>query len=358
MKILKIIITQAIFIYSIGSINATEYRHFPQNALRSVIVGANSEAKTGFLVLNPYNPTILASASANGTISLFNSKYPEDAPTILSGHTKRISEILFHPGNSDALASASLDNTVRLWDIAQPRKSPETLTLKNDNDWPRALAFNPNDSTKIAAATSDTIYLWNSAQEIKWEKDNQKNPTIITNENGHTWINSLAFNSKYTTRLASASFDGEDVRVCNTASPKRAHISLFEDKDGPNSQENSPYIDSIAFSRDGALFACAASDKKIRLWRILQGEKIVETIRKTHAHRIQKVLFNSDGSRLASYDHKTICVYDTAQPQKQPQTLTDPDGAISSVAFDPQDSSRLISASGNRKVSFWKIWNS
>jgi len=267
--------------------------------------------------------------------------------TVLRGHTSYVTAVAFHPHDSALLASCAYDKTIRIWDITNPKKEP--VILNGHRNIINSIAFHPRDRNVLASSSNDdTIRLWNITDPA--------NPTILKSRMG--LISSIAFNPHDPDILASASFDGEDVRVCNTASPKRAHISLFEDKDGPNSQENSPYIDSIAFSRDGALFACAASDKKIRLWRILQGEKIVETIRKTHAHRIQKVLFNSDGSRLASYDHKTICVYDTAQPQKQPQTLTDPDGAISSVAFDPQDSSRLISASGNRKVSFWKIWNS
>lgn len=76
-----------------------------------------------------FNDYVVASASEDGLVLVWNipNQFPSDATdavenhetaaVTLSGHTKKVTTVLFHPTADNVLASSSADLTIRLWDV-------------------------------------------------------------------------------------------------------------------------------------------------------------------------------------------------------------------------------------------------
>jgi WD40 repeat protein len=104
------------------------------------------------------NSQLLASASADGTIILWDmqSRHARGAP--LKGHSGRITEIAFSP-DGKRLASASDDRTVMLWDIASRHPIGP---LAGHTSWFRDVAFSPDGLTLASASDDGTIIIWDA----------------------------------------------------------------------------------------------------------------------------------------------------------------------------------------------------
>eukprot|EP00759_Apiculatamorpha_spiralis_P012750 PhF_6_TR19660/c0_g1_i1/m.28696/K13886/CORO1B_1C_6; coronin-1B/1C/6 len=85
------------------------------------------------LAFNPFMESLLATASEDNTIKLWN--LPADGITAdvtesvatLQGHGKKVGILAYHPSAANVLASASMDNTVRTWDLEKGERSNFTL---------------------------------------------------------------------------------------------------------------------------------------------------------------------------------------------------------------------------------------
>jgi WD40 repeat protein len=100
---------------------------------------------------------LLASASADRTVRLWNvtTDQPQRAP--LTGHTNEVRGVAFSPDGA-LLATASDDRTVRLWDVAtgQPHGAP----LEGHTDEVRGVAFSPDGALLATASVDRTVRLW------------------------------------------------------------------------------------------------------------------------------------------------------------------------------------------------------
>jgi WD40 repeat protein len=102
--------------------------------------------------------TLLASASTDGTVRLWNPRISQDVQT-LKGATRSVNAMVFSQDGT-LLASALEDGTVKLW-------NPHTLEEHTRSV--RAMAFS-QDGTLLASASSDgTVMLWNphTGQEVQ-----------------------------------------------------------------------------------------------------------------------------------------------------------------------------------------------
>jgi WD40 repeat protein/serine/threonine protein kinase len=275
----------------------------------------------------------LASASADGTVRLWDSASGQEVRT-LKGHAGQVStKALFRQVNSVAfspngawLASGSGDGTVRLWDSVsgQELRALQQQTGRSPS-WIQSVAFSP-DGRRLASAGGTEVKIWDAAsgQELYTLK-------------GHTTgLTSVAY-SPDGKRLASASVDGT-VRLRDSANGQE--LRTFK--------ESRP-IHSVAFSPDGQRVAVAGGGE-VKIWDATSGREL-RTF-KGHADQVFRVAFNPDGSRLASASFDgTVKIWDTENSQEV-RTLKGHTAEVRSVAFSP-DGSRLASASDDRTVKVW-----
>ncbi|KAJ4309677.1 Coronin-like protein crn1 [Fusarium piperis] len=122
---------------------------------------------------NPFNDNIIASASEDGKVFIW--EVPQgftlhtDAEDIvdvaplskLAGHSRKVGQVLFNPSAENILASASGDFTVKIWDVGTGQ-SP--LVLRH-NDIVQSLSWNASGSMLVTTSRDKKIRVWDVRQE-------------------------------------------------------------------------------------------------------------------------------------------------------------------------------------------------
>ncbi|KAG2174290.1 hypothetical protein INT43_004313 [Umbelopsis isabellina] len=100
---------------------------------------------------HPFNDYVIASGAEDSKVMIWNipEKYKEEdqediEPVLkLSGHGRKVGHVLFHPTANNVLASASTDLTIKLWDI---EKGQERQEITGHNEIIQSMAYNYNGS--------------------------------------------------------------------------------------------------------------------------------------------------------------------------------------------------------------------
>ncbi|ORM39518.1 Histone acetyltransferase type B subunit 2 [Babesia sp. Xinjiang] len=80
------------------------------------------ETEVNCLSFNPFNDEIVATGEADGTISVWDMRKPEEPMILLSHHSQAVNQVEFCPASAGMLASASEDNQVCIWELSTEEK--------------------------------------------------------------------------------------------------------------------------------------------------------------------------------------------------------------------------------------------
>ncbi|MGI8934962.1 MAG: WD40 repeat domain-containing protein, partial [Phormidesmis sp.] len=278
----------------------------------------------------------LAIAGANAQIQLWRAADGLKLDTLL-GHTGEVTGLSFSADG--LLASASTDATVRLWTI-QPPSPLADLGIQG-------VSVSPTATNPYLFATADfegQVTLW------KYLPGDELIP--IRTLNGHQGVVEAVAFDPAGTQLASAGSDGQ--------------IILWRVADGTRLATAAPAGDrvtSVAFSPDGRRLASGSADHTVRLWSLGEDALNLVATLTGHTDEVTSVSFHPRQPLLisGSYD-QTVRLWQipSASKDKTPQkatliqTLSQSNGAISSVQFSPAGD-RFAAGSADGRLYIWQL---
>jgi WD40 repeat protein/serine/threonine protein kinase len=280
---------------------------------------------TGFVNCVTFSPDgkWLASASADNTIRLWDITTGEPVGTPFNAHTDAVWSVAFSP-DGKYLASTSADMSVRLWDTASHKVIGQPMNGHQDIVY--SVAFNPDGKILATGSADNTVRLWDVATQ----------QPIGEPFEGHTnWVSSVAFSP-----------DGQFL-----VSTGADQTIFFWDVASGNPQvvlptDHTNWIRQVSFSPDGQILASASMDGTIQLWDVANAIPLGEPFA-AHTDQVWSAVFSPDGNTLASGGRdKNIILWDVQKDSVLETSRMQHGEIVASVAYSP-DGKWIASAGGN-----------
>ena len=265
---------------------------------------------------------LVASASSEGNIALWNLSSGENVTTLAGEHTNTNTDIVrlvtFSP---DGQTIATVDDGGNLIVTNLTSQTPVQVSLP-DNLHVSSVVFSP-DSKSLGISGLEQLLLWK----------------ITSNEIlplGATSSNVVAF-SPDGQFLASDEFEEYSIQIWNAKTGQ-----LVKTLAG-----HSDWIRSLAFSADGQFLASISYDGTVRLWQVSTGEQTIEN------NVIPwDIAFSPNAEILAIGATYGLLFLDL----NTGKFIRMSDSPILSVAFSP-DGQTLVTGQGNMEnnLKFWRV---
>ncbi|CAG0890645.1 unnamed protein product [Darwinula stevensoni] len=204
---------------------------------------------------------------------VFN-KDTEQVVAILKGHTKKITNTIYHP-NEDTVLTSSPDACIRIWNVP----SSQTVHLIRTHNGPvTGLSLH---------ATGD--YVLSTSTDGQWAFSDIRTGRVLTHVSDSSSGNALT----------SAQFHPDGL-IFGTGTSD-ALIKIWDLKERTNVHDfdgHSGQVTAISFSENGYYLATAAEDSTVKLWD-LRKLKNFKTIQLEDNYEVRDLCFDQSGTYLA-----------------------------------------------------------
>ncbi|XP_031130557.1 WD-40 repeat-containing protein MSI2-like [Ipomoea triloba] len=141
----------------------------------SVIV---HEKEVNYLSFNPYNEWVLATASSDTTVGLFDMRKLSSPLHVLSSHTDEVFQVEWDPNHETVLASSAGDRRLMVWDLnrigdeqmeGEAEDGPSELLFSHGGHKAKISDFswNKNEPWVISSVAEDnSLQIWQMAESI------------------------------------------------------------------------------------------------------------------------------------------------------------------------------------------------
>jgi len=274
------------------------------------------------------NGTLIASASADKTVQVWDVDTGGVNVSIDTGHTDIVTSVAWSPDNR-LVVSGSADKTARVWNYAD---NSNPVTYSSHSDVVNTVAWSP-DGSRIASGSADkTVQVWAAADG--------SNPFTYQGHSGA--VNGVAWAPSSAGELiASASADKT--------------VQVWHATDGSNALTYSGHADvvnAVAWSPDGLLITSASADRTVRVWKASTLE-LVYTYG-GHADVVDTVAWSPDGLLIASASRDNTVHVWGATDGSNPYIYKGHSAAVRAVAWLPSYGTSIASGSEDTTVQIWK----
>jgi len=274
--------------------------------------------------------------------------------------------------NKDAqtLVTVGDDHKARVWNVADGRLK---YTLDDQQDWVRSVKFSPDGKSFVTGGMDNQLYSYD-AKTFK---------RTIQFESARTAVRAIAFNPQDSSRMAVVGFDasifiydttiGRKMRTWETtctdqrsvqfssdsryvaAAGRDGNVRLFDMATGRvhvDLNRHKQRVWAIAFSEDGKYLATGGEDKKIYVWS-MQDFSLVREL-DFPSGKITSMTFCGSETIAAGAANNMVCVWNLRSIDSQPTyMLSGHKGTVADLLWDAGNQT-LISCGFDSTVRFWK----
>ncbi len=263
------------------------------------------------------NDSLIATASEDGKILLWNAKTGENISTLFQSQSKIISTIAWTK-DSKYLAFSASDTTIKIWDIDKGILYKDRYTSDNINK----IYFSADNNYLIAQLFNNTVEVFSYPELIKENtitfvddiQDFQINPSypyffVATSKSkfyiydfeNKTYLNDYPVQDF---NIISASFSPNGNNLALSGSDNK--IRIYDIKTAVNVLNifdiNSPI--RKVFWLKNKIYIASTQDKYIKLWSPTDGS--LEHIYDQHNSEVYQIQGSNNGKRVASVDQDNI----------------------------------------------------
>lgn len=300
----------------------------------------------------------IISAGADRSINIWDVRYGR-LRLELRGHTDQVYAIALNPQDDGMLASASADNTVRIWNIAWDgnyerfNADLESPVYDQPGEWlpsySEDIDFSPDGKvlavSMAIAANPIALYPTYGKPGSVVFLDPATGKPIGKPLMGHTAsVMAVSFNSQGD-RLVSASWDKTAI-IWDLSQPE--HTPLF-------TLQHDSQVYSASYSKDDRWIVTGQNNGTVIIWDAASGQMRNSFQPNSERLAIQQVSFNADASLVAvqSRNSSNLLLVDALSGEVR-MTLHGHDDIIRDFDFNP-DGTRLVTVSDDAEIFIWDL---
>ncbi|MFI6207466.1 AAA family ATPase [Streptomyces sp. NPDC051041] len=314
-----------------------------QRRLEPILSDCSSEGKN---IAFSQDSRIFAAVCGDGMLSLWEVRGGtriRRTATVRTGLRGMPAGVAFSPDNS--LLAVNTGEQLLLWDVRDPA-GPERLSVTENESMTGAVAFSSDNRMLATASDSAETDEEQPTGGALWDITDPRRPQRLRSLGASTCQAFLP--------------GGHSLVQCENGAIRILDFSRAE-RPVRRAQWHTGHrwgVSALAVSPDGTALATGSGDNTVMLWDVTDPDKPRKSMTLAqHEEAVQSLAFGDDGDTLTSMDERTVVRWKLTGSSGVPgrlATVRDPDRAIGTVEFSPQDET-LVTVGVDGAVVLWDL---